>query len=59
MVTENKYPNLSRELFGLSADTKPTTDFNGVPISNGSAFLEIDTGDVYLFDKDAGDWTKL
>jgi len=36
-----------------STDTKPV---NGVP--NGSTCIEIDTGDGYLFNADAGEWVK-
>lgn len=35
---------------GLSSDTKPTSP------PNGSDFLEIDTGKVWYFDEDSGDW---
>ena len=37
-----------------SSDEKPTTG-----VANGAALLEIDTGDVYLFDKEAGTWHKM
>lgn len=37
---------------GLSTDTKPT----GVP--NGSRFLEMDTGDVYMYDADSSAWLQ-
>ena len=35
---------------GLSSDTKPDAS------PNGSDFLEIDTGKVWYFDADSGDW---
>lgn len=38
---------------GLSTDTKPTDAVNG------SAFLEMDTGDVYLYDSQNSTWRKL
>lgn len=44
----------SLRLRGLSSDTKPT---EGVP--NGSSFLEMDTGDVYLFDEENTLWRQL
>ena len=52
MVTNT---NMNMEYMGLSTDSKPT---DGVP--NGSSFIEIDTGDVYLYDaSDNGSgWTK-
>ena len=37
------------ELRGLSGDDKPTTIQNGI-IDNGSTFIEIDTGKLYLYD---------
>jgi len=59
MITDSKYPNVPMELFGLSTDTKPTDRFNGVAIPNGSAFLEMDTGTVYVFDSDSDAWNAL
>lgn len=38
----------------LSTDTKPTDG-----IANGSLCLELDTGDFYGFDADAGDWQQI
>ena len=38
----------------LSTDTKPTTR-----ITNGSMAIEMDTGDVYLFDEDNSQWLKF
>lgn len=38
------------EYRGLSTDTKPTD------ATNGSSFLEMDSGDIYYFDADSGDW---
>lgn len=46
------------ELRGLSTDDKPKTIANGT-IENGSAFIEIDTGDVYLYDIDNEDWNEV
>lgn len=46
------------ELRGLSTDTKPTeieTDL----IENGSVFIEIDTGDVYIYDQDNEEWNEV
>lgn len=39
---------------GLSTDTKPTTN-----VENGSTFLEMDTGDLYVFDKTNTQWREL
>ena len=38
----------------LSTDTKPTDG-----IANGSLCLEMDSGDFYGFDADAGDWQQI
>lgn len=46
------------ELRGLSTDEKPTAIDNGT-IENGSVFIEIDTGDVYLYDLDNEQWINL
>ncbi len=39
---------------GLSTDTKPVEN-----VQNGSTFLEMDTGDVYIFNADGHAWVKL
>ncbi len=59
MVTDNKYPTIAREFYGLSTDTKPTDSFDGLPVTNGSAFVEVDTGNVYLFNEASGSWVKV
>lgn len=46
------------ELVGLSTDTKPTT-YGGNDIGNGSRFIEIDTGDFYMFDEESKTWKKI
>jgi len=38
---------------GLSTDTKPTD------AANGSSFIEIDTGKVYLFDAAGETWNEI
>lgn len=43
------------DLRGLSSDTKPTYD----QVPNGSTFLEMDTGDVYIYNKAGKTWLKL
>ena len=42
------------EYRGLSTDSKPTEG-----VINGASFIEIDTGDVYMFDAVAGDWNQI
>lgn len=39
------------EYAGLSTDTKPTEGIN-----TGSKFVEVDTGDEYLFDSESVEW---
>ena len=46
------------ELRGLSTDDKPTTIENGI-VENGSTFIEIDKGDVYMYDLDSETWEKI
>lgn len=41
--------NMAMHYRGLSSDSKPDAP-------NGSDFLEIDTGKVWYFDEDSGDW---
>lgn len=41
-------------LFGTSEDEKPTTGY-----ANGSTFLEVDTGKIYLFNEDASEWVEM
>ena len=46
------------ELRGLSSDEKPVEIENGT-IENGSVFIEIDTGDVYIFDVENKEWNVV
>ena len=41
-------------LRGLSTDEKPTED-----VPNGSTFLEMDTGNVFVFDEENTRWRQL
>lgn len=45
------------ELRGLSTDTKPTT-IGDKAIGNGSAFVEIDTGNIVFFDGESKEWKE-
>ena len=49
-VNQNTY-----EYRGLSTDEKPISDF----IGNGSVFIEIDTGKVFIFDEQNKTWREL
>ena len=42
------------EFAGLSTDEKQTTN-----VATGSTFLEVDTGDVYMFDGENSIWHKV
>lgn len=44
----------SVELRGLSTDEKPTTG-----IENGSMFIEMDTGKIYLYDLENEQWREI
>ena len=46
------------EFRGLSDDDKPTS-VNGGTIENGSTFIEIDTGDTYMYDLENTTWYKV
>ncbi len=45
------------EAIGLSTDTKPTK-IGSLGVTNGSAVLEMDTGDLYLYDEAGQTWIK-
>lgn len=42
------------EMRGLSTDEKPTEN-----IVNGTVFIEIDTGKVYMFDAEGTEWKEF
>lgn len=45
---------ITREVFGLSTDTKPVENMN-----NGDLFIEMDTGTIYAFDEANAMWRPL
>ena len=53
MATVSGGPVEVAELHGLSTDTKPTNE------ANGSVFLEMDTGDLYMFDAAGTTWHMI
>lgn len=53
MVTIYSKTETSVELRGLSTDTKPTN------VDNGSVFIEIDTGTIYMFDGQNKIWKEI
>lgn len=46
------------ELSGLSTDTKPT-EIGSTKIDNGSTYIEIDTGSIYLYDLENQEWQEI
>lgn len=40
-------------MYGDSDDSKPTTG-----LATGSKFIEVDTGDEYIYDETSTQWTK-
>lgn len=46
------------DLAGLAADTKPT-EIDGMKVGNGCTYIVVDTGDVYLYDLENQEWTKI
>lgn len=42
------------EYAGIHTDTKPTEK-----VATGSLFVEVDTGDVYIYDEASTTWNKL
>ena len=52
------YDYIAVELRGLSTDTKPT-EYSNKKIDNGSTFIEIDTGKIYMFDLDGSEWKEM
>ena len=57
--SEIKEGNFLVELRGLSTDEKPTTLPTGGTIENGSVFIEIDTGNVYLYNEEGTEWCPV
>lgn len=48
------------ELRGLSTDKSELVDeVNGIKFDNGSVFIEIDTGKVYMYDLDTTTWSEI
>lgn len=47
------------ELRGLSTDEKPTATTDGSPIENGSTFIEIDTGKIFMYDLENTQWKEI
>ena len=46
------------EFRGLSTDTKPIADGDNI-IENGSVFIEIDTGTVFIYSANNKEWNEV
>lgn len=46
------------ELRGLSTDEKPT-EIDEKLVDNGSTFIEIDTGKIYMYDLENEEWKEI
>lgn len=46
------------ELRGLSTDTKPTDEYIGFTVGNGSTYYEINTGKLFMFNAEASTWIE-
>lgn len=49
---------ISTEIRGLSTDTKPT-EINDKIIDNGSVYIEMDTGKIFMFDAENQQWKEF
>lgn len=54
-----KYNTTYCELCGLSTDTKPIIQYDGVGIANGSLYIEMDTDKKYLYDEENQTWNEV
>lgn len=54
----NKISYILSEFRGLSTDDKPTT-WKDSQVENGSVFIEIDTGDVYMYNLTSQEWNEV
>lgn len=53
-VTEQGEELYIANLFGASSDSKPTTGY-----ANGSTFVEVNTGKLFLFNEAAQTWVEV
>ena len=44
---------------GLSTDTKPTRTYKNTQIQNGSQFVEMDTGKVFMYNETGHAWVEF
>lgn len=57
-VIRDKKSYILTEFRGLSTDEKPT-EWKDSLVENGSAFIEIDTGDVYMYSLATESWYEV
>ena len=57
-VIRDKKSYILTEFRGLSSDEKPV-EWKDSLVENGSAFIEIDTGDVYMYSLDTESWSEV
>ncbi len=53
-IVQNGTHGSSTTFYVLSTDTKRTES-----VLNGSCFIEMDTGKVYFFDAENGEWIEM
>ena len=47
------------EFRGLSTDEKPTQTYVEQPVANGSTFMEMDTGKIFMFNAPELTWIEI
>ena len=57
MISKVERPGQPREFYCLSIDTKPTEE--DYRIGNADLLMEIDTGNVYLYDAEGKEWNQV
>ena len=55
MMTKTFVNNNYCEIMGLSTDTKPD---DPIEVSNGSIFVEMDTGKIYFYSEASREWIE-
>lgn len=62
MLSIHKIGNTVNErrlkIVGLSTDEKPLKKIDGVEITNGSILLEMDTSNIFIYDKENHRWLE-
>ena len=58
MITMYSKKGKTVEMRGLSTDTKPTTMGRDY-IGNGSVYIEIDTGKIFMYDEQSKEWKEI